>query len=142
MPNCCQSGRSRPSSLRVRSYTSSPARSPTAASTGSIGTTRPMRNVTSSKPKKVSATMTAPRPTRFSSGRAGSERSERKAPAALRVIAAGSGHPMPASLLGDPRVEVGSVGRAENEAVDALAVGRDLDLLEHDDERRDLLMLA
>ena len=55
--NCSGSGRSSPSSSRVRATTSAVARSPTMASTGSIGTTRPIRKVMSTRPNRVMGTL-------------------------------------------------------------------------------------
>ena len=49
--NCTGSGSFRPSSSRTRCTTCSGARSPTMASAGSTGITRPMKKVTASSPR-------------------------------------------------------------------------------------------
>src|SRR3546814_6562813 len=137
MANCSESGRLIPSSSRTRSTTWPGARSPTMASTGSIGTTRPMMKVTNSSPRKVRSSET----TRLRAVRSGDGRDRLLKPApAVDRLSAGVVTTNRALrqrlLLRHFRIEVVIEGGADDEALGVGAHRRHLDLLEHDDEGR------
>ena len=104
------------------------ARSPTIASTGSIGMTRPMKKVTASSPRKVIAATTQ----ETQHAPMAREEALRRLLPRFRCRARRSDNEPDSagSLLCDRRHEVGVEGRPELEALDVLAQARDLGLLE------------
>src|SRR3546814_8036604 len=107
------------------------------ASTGSIGTTRPMMKVTNSSPRKVRSSET----TRLRAVRSGDGRDRLLKPApAVDRLSAGVVTTNRALrqrlLLRHFRIEVVIEGGADDEALGVGAHRRHLDLLEHDDEGR------
>src|SRR3546814_10671198 len=105
------------------------------ASTGSIGTTRPMMKVTNSSPRKVRSSET----TRLRAVRSGDGRDRllKPSPAVDRLssgVVTTNRALLQRPLLRHFRLEVDIEGGDADEAIGVGASRRHLDLLEHDDE--------
>src|SRR5690606_6433061 len=113
--------------MRTRSTTWAGARSPTIASAGSMGTTRPMKKVTASRPRKVVTTVS--RKPRIARPRRLARLLPRQGFALLSVMAKVSYR----SVLGDGMDEIGIEARAELVVLQLVRIARNLGLLEDDD---------